>query len=100
MPPDPDDMLEAMGEIIRRDNRKLALEQQLGRPLEMTDAEKRAQAISFVYGNIKLSDPDNPYITRALVEAIVDGAPKEEVDAILARTKKAEEAQQHLDFKE
>lgn len=100
MPADPDDMLEAMGEIIRRNDRKLALENEVGRPLEMTDEERRAQRNSFVYGNIKMSNPDNPYITRELVAAIGDGASKEEVDAILAKIKKAEEAQQHLDFKE
>ena len=98
MPADPDDMLEVFGEIIRRDNAKFALEKKVGRSMDMTDEERRAQRISFVYGNIKLADPDNPYITKELVAAIGDDASKEEVDAIIEKIRKVEEAQTSLDL--
>ena len=97
MPPDPDDLLEATGEVIRSNDRKLVLERRYGPFREMTDEESQAQRISFVYGNLKLSDPDNPYITKELVAAIGSGATDEEVDAILQKIKQAEEAQLSLD---
>jgi DNA invertase Pin-like site-specific DNA recombinase len=47
----------------------LTLDEVKARLAPMTEAEKREQRISFVYGNVSLS---NPNVTREMVERLVD----------------------------